>query len=110
MDNSIYEVNRDEYVGFVDQIKPDFRLVENFNEVNGYKVMKISGKKSRLHLCSRFIDEETGEEHYYIFNMPDDDERRSATPKRKIVLESKEEVQAFFDILSKLQKGDKKND
>lgn len=105
MDNSIYEVSRDEYVGFVDQIKPECIHAENFMEENGFKVLKIYSDNTGTHLCSRFLNEDTGEEYYYVFNMPEDSERRAAPAKRKITLETKEEVQAFFDVLNKIKEG-----
>ena len=70
MDNEIYRVERDEYVGFMD------------------------------------IPEED-EEQYYIFNMPDNDERQRGRAIRKITLETQEEVQSFFDALSKVMKENK---
>ena len=42
--------------------------------------------------------------------MPDNDERQRGKPVRKITLETKEEVQAFFDILSNISKENKIND
>ena len=56
----------------------------------------------------REIDDASGEEKYFIFEMPHDDERRPAPAKRKIVLETKDEVQSFFEILSTVM--EKKND
>jgi len=41
--------------------------------------------------------------------MPDDDERREPIPKIKLELETREEVQAFFDAISKINK-EHKND
>jgi len=41
--------------------------------------------------------------------MPDNDERRAPIPKMKLVLETREEVQAFFDAISKMNK-EHKND
>ena len=41
--------------------------------------------------------------------MPDNDERKAPTPIRKIVLETKEQVQAFFDFLARKNK-ETKND
>ena len=108
MTNDIYEVSRDEYVGFVDQIKPECRLVETY-ELPDYKVMKISSMDSGVHFCSRFIpmDENSNEpEHYYVFNMPADNERRAPRPVQKIKLESAEEVETFFNLLGKAQRGE----
>lgn len=101
MDN-IYEVERDDYVGFVDQLPHSARSIkEETNE--GVKWFKTYSKKYGNLLCVREIYD-SGEEHYYIIDMPKEDERRPAPTKRKIVLETKEEVQAFADILAKLTK------
>ena len=45
-------------------------------------------------------------EHYFIFNMPEDNERIAPKPVMKVTLETKEEVQTFFDILNKIQRGE----
>jgi hypothetical protein len=39
--------------------------------------------------------------------MPDNDERQHGKPIRKVILETPEEVQTFFNVLSKAIKGDK---
>ena len=41
--------------------------------------------------------------------MPDDDERCKPIPKLKLNLKTREEVQAFFNILSKMNKENKEN-
>ena len=41
--------------------------------------------------------------------MPEPEERKPPIPKRKIVLTTKEEVQALMDFLSKKSKEDKGN-
>ena len=41
--------------------------------------------------------------HYYVFDMPLDDERKSPNRIKKLTLNSKEEVEAFFSILKKLR-------
>ena len=108
MDNSIYEVERDDYVGFIGQLNKQMMDVEQFFEEN-MTFMKIRSKKTGKHLCTRIISEE-GEEHYYVFNMPEDDERVPPKPVMKVTLNSKEEVQAFFDAINKMQLEAKKND
>ena len=105
MDNEIYEVSRDEYVGFNDQIKPEYKETAIFH-LEDCTIIKVISKKTGKHLCTRVIPEEDTE-HYYVFNMPDDDERQPGKPVKKIVLETKEEVQTFFDILSKISKENK---
>ena len=106
MDNEIYEVTRDEYAGFIGQLNKEMMDVEQFYQED-VTFIKIKSKNTGIHLCTRIIPDE-GEEHYYVFNMPADDERIAPKPVMKIQLDTKEEVQAFFDALNKLQQ--KKND
>lgn len=107
MDNSIYEVNRDEYAGFIAQLNKQKCDVEQFYE-DTMTVIKIRSKATNTHLCTRIIPE-SGEEHYYVFNMPLDEERVEPKPVMKVTLDSKEEVQAFFDAINKMQLEAKKN-
>ena len=106
MDNDIYEVTRDEYAGFIGQLNKEMMDVEQFYQEN-MTFIKIKSKNTGIHLCTRIILDE-GEEHYYVFNMPVDDERVAPKPVMKIQLDTKEEVQAFFDALNKIQQ--KKDD
>ena len=108
MDNSIYEVERDDYVGFLGQLNKEKCDVEQFYE-NDLTIMKIKSKATGTHLCTRIIPE-SGDEHYYVFNMPADDERIEPKPVMKITLNTKEEVQHFFDALNKMQLEAHKND
>ena len=104
--NEIYEVSRDEYVGFLNQIKPDARFNETIEDEN-YFFIKVYSKNNGTHFCTRIMPKTTDEEgHYYIFNMPADNERCEPIAIQKIKLETREEVQNFFDILSKIQKGE----
>ena len=105
MDNSIYEVTRDEYAGFIGQLNKQMCDVEQFFE-DSMTIMKIKSKATGTHFCTRIIPEDDIE-HYFIFNMPEDNERIAPKPVMKVTLETKEEVQAFFDALNKLQKEDK---
>ena len=113
VNDSIFEVSRADYQGFVEIIKPEFRNVETIDLDKWHVATKIFSKKTNKCLCSRVTytgptDEDTHEpERYYIFEMPEDEERQPPTPKRRIVLESKEEVQAFINGLSLLQKEGK---
>lgn len=111
MDNSIYEVTRDDYKGFVSQIKPECRDVR-IEEINDTHIAaKIYSKKTGKCLCSRIAySADYGDpdpEKYYIFEMPDNDERCAPIPVQRITLTSKEEVQAFFDAIKKLQEEQK---
>lgn len=105
MDNEIYRVGRDEYVGFMDELKPECRDIE-MSHLKNSTIVKVLSKKTGKHLCTRIIPEED-EEQYYIFNMPDNDERQHGRAIRKITLETQEEVQSFFDALSKVMKENK---
>lgn len=107
MDNiNIYEVSRDEYAGFLGQIKPDMREAKTIDYDNE-TILKVFSKNTGIHYCSRVIPHnEQEEEKYYVYNMPQDNERQPPHAVRKIMLATREEVQNFFQILSKIQKGE----
>ncbi len=107
MDNSIYEVERDDYAGFIGQLNKQMMDVEQSYQED-MTIIKIKSKNTGIHLCTRIIPDE-GEEHYFIFNMPTDDERIAPKPVMKIVLDNREDVQNFFNALNKLQQ-EKNND
>ena len=111
MDNNIYEVTRDDYKGFVSQIKPECRDVRIEEIGDTHIAAKIYSKKTGKCLCSRVAySADYGDpdpEKYYIFEMPDNDERCAPIPVQRITLTSKEEVQAFFDAIKKLQEEQK---
>ena len=108
MDNSIYEVERNDYAGFLGQLNKTMMDVEHFYE-DKMTIMKIKSKNTGIHLCTRIIPE-NGEEHYYIFNMPADNERIQPKPVMQIKLNTKEEVQHFFNALNQLELEAHKND
>lgn len=101
MDKSIYEVERDEYVGFVNQLNKEMMDTEQYYEKDLH-IIKVRSKKTGTHLCTRIITDD-GPSHYYVFNMPLEEERIEPKPVMKITLDTKEEVQAFFNALNKLQ-------
>ena len=107
MDNSIYEVERDDYAGFIGQLNKEKCEVEQYYEENITSI-KIYSKATNTLLCTRTITDE-GEEHYYVFNMPANDERIAPKPVRKVILDTKEAVQEFFNALNQLQQ-EHKND
>lgn len=110
--NELYEVSRDEYVGFLDQIKPSFRLVEQVKMDGDYNAIVIRSMKTGKDLCGvlSYTGEDDVPSKFYVFNMPDNDERQPSKPKQKIVLETQEEVQAVLNILASLNKKGDKND
>lgn len=107
MSNDIYEVTRDEYAGFISGLNKQMCEVEQCYEEH-MTIMKIKSKLRGTHLCTRIIPDDDIE-HYYIFNMPLKEESIPNKPVMKVTLETKEEVQHFFDALAKLQQ-EKKND
>lgn len=106
MNNDIYEVERDDYVGVIGQINPATSDTEVYHEEYG-TVIKIKNKEG-VHFTTRIIPEE-GEEKYYVFTLPQGEDCLPPKRVRKIILETKEEVQAFFNALNKMQK-EKSND
>lgn len=106
IDNSKFEVDRDWYVSFIGQLNKSMMDVEQsyFEDIS---VLKVRSKKTGKLLCTRMITNDNNE-FYYIFEMPDDDERVEPKPVMKITLDDRNDVQAFFDILNKIQKEAKK--
>ena len=104
MSNEIYKVTRDEYVGFLHQIKADCMTATEENLLND-RYIKTYSKKTGTHLCTRIIRDD-GEEFYFVFNMPEDDERKPAPAIRQMTLETREQVQDFFNALNKIQRGE----
>lgn len=108
MDN-MFEVERDDYIAFIGQLDKQKMDLEEY----AYKdcnFLKIISKKTGTHLSTRVIyhGEDEGKEQYFIFSYPDADERITPKPVWQLKLESKEEVQTFFNILNKMQ--EKKNE
>lgn len=103
MISDIYEVTRDEYVGFLDQIKPECRDTQIIGQGEPYTELNIFSLDGKRHFATRTINED-GEEKYYVIDMPLDEERKPPKHVRKIILDTKEEVQAFVNILAKIQK------
>lgn len=106
MNKDIYEVTRDEYVGLIGEMRTDcFDMEKDYQENDVF--IRLRSKKTGKLITERIVHGDS-EEEYYIFELPDNDERQAPKKIRQYKLETKEEVQAFFDILNKLQ--EKKND
>lgn len=105
INKSLYEVSRNEYKGFVEQIKPEYRRIEIEKVDKEHTAAKIFSINTGKCLCSRVTySADYGEpepEKYYVFEMPEKYERQAPIPKQQLILETKEEVQAFFDFLAK---------
>ena len=109
MDNSIYEVDRDEYKTFLGQLNSTMMDTEVY-VLEDCIFHKIRSKKTGKHLSTRIEDNTQQKETYFIFNYPDDDEQIAPKPVMKITLDDKKDVQAFFNALNKIQLEAKKND
>ena len=108
-DMSLFEVSREEYKQFVKRIKPGCGEIAN-EEINRHAMAtKIMSKKTGKCLCSRVCYDDETPEQYYIFEIPDADESQEYIPCKKVVLETREQVQAFFDVMAKLSKENKEN-
>lgn len=103
MESSFYEVSRDEYTGFVSQINPAAKSVKE-EENMGVKWIKTYSKTTGKLLCAREIHSEDGRELYFVFEFPPNEDRIAAKAVRKVTLNTKEEVQEFFNALSKVMK------
>lgn len=107
MIDEIYEVERDEFVGFLKQLKKDCVCItsDNYGQINQLLYTSIDKERIFAALVNNTNDDSY---KYYVIDMPLPEERIAAKPIRKITLETQEEVQAFFDILNSLK--EKKND
>ena len=103
MNSNIYEVSRDEYAGFVSQINPAAKSVKE-EENKGVRWIKTYSKTTGKLLCTREIHSEDEKEIYFVFEFPPDEDRIAARAIRKVTLDTKEEVQDFFNALSKVMK------
>ena len=106
MNNEVYKVSRDEYAGVIAQINPQTSDVETYHEDWGTSI-KVKNKQG-LHFTTRLISND-GEEEYYVFNLPRNEDCLPPKRIRKIELKTQEEVQSFFNALNKIQK-EKQND
>ena len=111
MNDSMFLVEREDYKALVERLKAEKIRTEKIKE-REFTIIKIFGIDSDDCICARktYNEEADKPEEYYIFKLPESDEWGDAIPKRKIVLETKEEVQAFFDFLSEMRKEQEKND
>ena len=102
--NDMYKVEYEDYIGFVNQLKKG-TFNSKVEEYDTKKRLEIISNKTGKVLAAQevYSDEES---NFFIYEMPDDDERRAAPKVRKIVLKTEEEVKAFFELLNKAVKKD----
>ena len=98
MNESIFLVEREDYKAFVERLKVEAIEVKEEELTRSSDATKVFSKKTGKCLCSRVYSKEA-DEKYYIFEFPDDDEWGPPIPKRKITLQTKEQVQLLFDLI-----------
>lgn len=104
MNKEIYEVSRDEYAGLIGEMRTEcFDMEKEYQE--NQTIIRLKSKQTGALITERIIKDDSPEQ-YYIYELPQDNERLAPKKIRQYKLETKEEVQAFFDILNKLQKKD----
>lgn len=110
MNDDIYEVTRIEYSSLVETIKPEARDIMQYVK-DDYKYIDLYSKKTHSKLTSRvtYIGDMKSlrGEKYYIYNLPQPEERNPDIPKCRITLETREEVQAFIDAIARMNKEKK---
>lgn len=104
MNNEIFEVSRDQYVGLLDQIKPASRVIVQEQNQN-YIIIKCYGKTNNKLLCERYAAQNDDvQDKFYIYDLPENQDWQPAKPKLKVTLQTREEVQDFFNCLAQLHK------
>lgn len=103
MDENIYEVEKDEYKGFLSQIDPKKYSAKQEKNDGVYWIKIYSTTTGKL-LCARELYSETYEEHYYVFEMPPVEDRIKPKPVMKITLDDPKEIQEFYKIIAQAVK------
>lgn len=102
MNEEIYQVERNDYAGFIGQINAKMTDIEE-EILEDRHIIKIKSQKTGIILCARVIMND-GQEYYYVYNMPLEEERVAPKKIMQVKLETQEEVQEFFNALSKVLK------
>ena len=106
--NAIYEVEAQDYKNFIEQIKPEYKIIKEVKLDWKTTQIQVRSKITNHLLAARTYDSRHGNkqrdpERYYIYETPLAEESLPPTPKYKLNLETREEVQAFFTALSKMR-------
>lgn len=98
----IFEVTKADFRAFAERLKPDCCRTETTQPEEDFLQMYTYSNRTGTLLCGREKKLDSPEK-YYIFNYPEEDEWGPAIPKMKVVLETKEEVQALFEAIAKMK-------
>ena len=105
MIDDIYEVEKEDYLGLLQTLKPDC-CIETKEQIDDWHYLITERSKNTDQIfCQKIItldikQEYVAEERYYIINLPGPEESREPTGKLHIELKSPEELQAFFKLIS----------
>ena len=109
MNDDIYEVDKEDYLGFIQTIKSNCcdEKQEKIDDWH-YQISEIS-KLTHKVLCKKKVTldlkkEYVASERYYIINLPESEESQEPTGKLHIELKTPEELKAFFKIISECSK------
>ena len=98
----IFEVTKADFRAFAERLKPDCCRTETTQPEEDFLQMYTYSNRTGTLLCGREKKLDSPEK-YYIFNYPEEDEWGPPIPKMKITLETKEEIQALFEAISKMK-------
>lgn len=109
MNDDIYEVDREDYLGFLQTLKPNCcnETQEKIDDWH-YQIIETS-KLTGAVLCKKKVTldlqkEYVTDERYYIITLPEAEESQKPTGKLHIELKTAEELKAFFKIISECNK------
>lgn len=106
MTDDIYQVDKEEYLGFLQTLKPECCIEAN-NKIDDWHYQIVeSSKKSNQVFCKKIVTLDLEKkyvisERYYVINLPPAEESREPTGKLRIELKTPEELKAFFNLISK---------
>ena len=101
------EVEAAEYRSFVNELKQEFFHTEQ-EILSDRRAFYVIGNDNNVLICGNLYIEKTNEIHYYIVNIPENNTRKASRPTRQIVLETEEEVKAFFNAINKASHKEEK--
>lgn len=108
MNLDLYEVTRDEYKGFVAQIQPSCVTMVT-EELGRSKIARWGySNKTQRKLFGQIYNDEDYEYKYYVFEMPDNNERKAPPVVRHVVLNDPQDVEDFFKALSNCVNAEEK--
>lgn len=97
MNKEIFEVSRKDYKNYLSELKSEAKEIHTFTE-GMCEITEVFSKNTGNLLISR-ESWKNGEEKYYIYSLPEPEERLPSIPRYQLVLETPEEVQNFLNYI-----------